>query len=133
MAAGEDQPEPVVDDRALRSHDRVLLLIEAHELGEALRAIRHRAVAPQAVRCRRPLATSSPASSRLLVSSVQMGRSASRSASSPPSTSLAYSKSMYWAITPPFVGFVDTTQAGRGFGHTVGAWQSSSMRSTRSA
>ena len=49
VTAGEDQPQAIVDDRALFDHGPVLLLVEAHELREALSAIRHRAVAAQAI------------------------------------------------------------------------------------
>src|SRR3954447_22854978 len=73
-----------------------------------------------AVGCRRPPDTSTPASSRLRPSSSQSGISASRSASSPPSASGAYSNSMYWGIAPPSltlsirrspVGHLDTRSA----------------------
>ena len=49
MAAGEDQPQPVIDDGALLAHRRVLLLLQAHELGQPLGAPRHRALATQAI------------------------------------------------------------------------------------
>src|SRR5579864_3023310 len=49
MTAGEDQPQAIVDDRALFDHSPVLLLVEAYELSEALGAIGHRAVTTQAI------------------------------------------------------------------------------------
>src|ERR671911_429014 len=51
MAAGEDQPQPIVDDRALIVHRWLLLLlgIEARQLGQPLGAIGHRPVAAQAI------------------------------------------------------------------------------------
>ena len=49
VTAGEDQPQAIIDDRALFDHRPVLLLVEAYELCKALGAIRHRAVAAQAI------------------------------------------------------------------------------------
>ena len=50
VAAGEDQPQPVVDDRALVVHRRLLVLgVQARQLGQPLGAIRHRPVAAQTV------------------------------------------------------------------------------------
>jgi hypothetical protein len=50
VAAGEDQPQPVVDDRALVIHRRLLVLgVQAHQLGKAVGAVGHRPVPAQAV------------------------------------------------------------------------------------
>ena len=45
MAAGEDQPQAVIDDRALLVLVGVLLAIEPHQLRQPIRSIRHRPVA----------------------------------------------------------------------------------------
>jgi hypothetical protein len=50
MAAGEDQPQPVVDDRALVIHRWLLVLgVQAHQLGQPLGAVGHRPVPAQAI------------------------------------------------------------------------------------
>ena len=50
VAAGEDQPQPVVDDRALVVHGWLHVLgVQARQLGQALGAIGHRPVAAQAI------------------------------------------------------------------------------------
>ena len=50
MAAGEDQPQPVVDDRALVVHGWLLVLgVQARQLGQPLGAIGHRPVPAQAI------------------------------------------------------------------------------------
>ena len=50
VAAGEDQPQPVVDDRALVVHRWLLVLgVQAREVGQALGAIGHRPVPAQAI------------------------------------------------------------------------------------
>jgi hypothetical protein len=49
VAAGEDQPQPIVGDGAGLGHVVVLVRVEAHQLGQTLGAIGHRAVAAQAV------------------------------------------------------------------------------------
>src|SRR5688572_2863050 len=48
MAAGEDQPQPIVDDRALVVHRWLLVLgVQARQLGQPLGAIGDRALAAQ--------------------------------------------------------------------------------------
>ena len=50
MTAGEDQPQPVVDDRALVLHGWLLVLgVQARQLGQPLGAIHDRSVPAQAI------------------------------------------------------------------------------------
>ena len=51
MAAGEDQPQPVVDDRAGFGRGLVALLGRRRQLGEPSRAVGQRSVAAQAIDC----------------------------------------------------------------------------------
>src|SRR2546421_180609 len=54
MTAREDQTQAIVHYRALLGFDRVGLLVQAHELSEALSPIGHRAVAAQPIDCPPP-------------------------------------------------------------------------------